>query len=150
MFSHGSLATAIRASMSYPFIFKAVEVDSLLLFDGGIYNNFPIDIMQKDFKPEFIIGSIVAYNPPKAQANDILMQLQNLIIRETNYNIPDSIGVSLNFDVKETSVFDFSKIDKLVEIGYSETIKQMDVIKKGIKCYQSLSKIQQKRYRFKQ
>lgn len=132
VFRNGSLATAIRASMSYPFVFEATKVNERLLFDGGIYNNFPVDVMIQEFKPDFIIGSIVAYNPPRADSNDILMQLQNMIIRKTDYNIPDSLGVSINLDLKEISVFDFSEIDKLVKVGYDETVKLLAEIKKRI------------------
>lgn len=149
LFSRGSLATAIRASMSYPFLFEATEVDSLLLFDGGIYNNFPTDIMMKSFNPNFMIGSIVAYNPPKATTKDIIMQLQNMIVCETNYNIPDSLGVTINFDLNNVSVFDFSDIDGLIKIGYEQTIKQIQSIKQKSFRIQALSEIQQKRQLYK-
>ena len=59
----GDLGDAVRASMSFPFVFKPIEIDSVLAYDGGIYNNFPTDIMREDFKPEVIIGSVVAANP---------------------------------------------------------------------------------------
>jgi len=145
LFSQGSLATAIRASMSYPFLFEATVVDSLLLFDGGIYNNFPTDIMVQSFDPNFIIGSIVAYNPPKAASGDIVMQLQNMIVHETNYSIPDSMGITIDFDLKNVSVFDFSDIDGLVKIGYEQTLKQIPTIKQKSIRKQPLSEIQQKR-----
>ncbi len=149
VFQNGNLAIAIRASMSYPFIFKATEVEDRLLFDGGIYNNFPADIMQQSFHPDFIIGSIVAYNPPKANPNDMLMQLQNMIIWETNYNLPDSIGITLNFDLKATSVFDFSEIDALVKIGYDETCRQIDSIKKRTQKRISINELNKRRMNFR-
>ena len=37
----GDLGSAIRASMTFPAYFKPVVIDSVLLFDGGFYNNFP-------------------------------------------------------------------------------------------------------------
>lgn len=150
VFSRGNLAVAIRASMSYPFLFEATLVDSLLLFDGGIYNNFPADIMLQNFKPDLIIGSVVAYNPPKATTGDIIVQLQNMIVHDTNYNLPDSIGVSIKPNLKAISVFDFSEIDKLVEIGYRKTMQQMDVIRLKINHYRSLSNLELNRFLFKQ
>src|SRR5690606_20362924 len=39
--SSGHLNQAVRASMTYPFFFKPIQIDSTLLFDGGLYNNFP-------------------------------------------------------------------------------------------------------------
>ena len=145
VFYHGELATAIRASMTFPVIFEATKVDDRLLFDGGIYNNFPANIMQQSFNPDFIIGSVVAYNPPPADLNDILMQLQNMIINTTNYCIPDSLGIVLNFDLKKRSMFDFSNIDSLVDIGYNETEKHIESIKMKIKRRISTNEIIQKR-----
>ncbi len=55
VFRYGVLGDAIRASMSYPFMFKPVMIDNRLLFDGGIFNNFPVDVMRSDFKPDFMI-----------------------------------------------------------------------------------------------
>lgn len=149
IFCRGDLATAIRASMTFPFIFEATRVDNRLLFDGGIYNNFPANIMQESFHPDFMIGSVVAYNPPPADPNDILMQLQNMIVNNTNYSIPDSLGIALNFDLKKKSMFDFSQIDSLVKIGYVETEKQIETIKLKIKRRISTNEINQKRVLFR-
>ncbi len=148
VFSHGDLATAIRASMTFPFIFEATKVDNRLLFDGGIYNNFPVDIMQQSFDPGFLIGSVVAYNPPPADPNDILMQLQNMIANNTNYSIPDSLGMVLNFDLKKKSMFDFSNIDSLVKVGYDQTEKQIEIIKMKVQRRISSNEINQKRMLF--
>ncbi len=149
IFCRGNLATAIRASMTFPFVLEATKVDNRLLFDGGIYNNFPADIMQESFQPDFMIGSVVAYNPPPADPNDILMQLQNMIVNPTNYSIPDSLGMVLNFDLKKKSMFDFSHIDSLVNIGYAETKKQIDIIKTKVQRRTSTTEINQKRVLFR-
>ena len=61
IFDHGDLGRAVRASMTFPFVFKPIEVDGELAYDGGIFNNFPVDIMKEDFHPDFIIGSVTAY-----------------------------------------------------------------------------------------
>ena len=149
VFSKGDLATAIRASMTFPFVFEATKVENRLLFDGGIYNNFPADIMQQSFHPDFMIGSVVAYNPPQADTNDILMQLQNMIINDTNYSIADSLGIVLNFDLKKKSMFDFSQIDSLVNIGYQETKKQIEHIKIKVQRRVSIYYINRKRVSFR-
>jgi NTE family protein len=149
VFYHGNLATAIRASMTFPFIFEATKVDNRLLFDGGIYNNFPADIMQQSFHPDYMIGSVVAYNPPQADPNDILMQLQNMIVNNTNYSIPDSLGFVLSFDLKKKSVFDFSNIDSLVKVGYIETEQQIEAIKTKIPRRVTKTEINQKRALFR-
>jgi len=42
----GSLATAMRATMSLPLIFPPVERDGALLVDGGMMNNVPADVVR--------------------------------------------------------------------------------------------------------
>ncbi len=55
----GSLAIAMRASMSIPSIFEPVPYKKVLLVDGGILNNFPVDIAKK-WGADIIIGSDVS------------------------------------------------------------------------------------------
>ena len=42
----GSLATAMRATMSLPLIFPPVERDGRMLVDGGTMNNVPADVVR--------------------------------------------------------------------------------------------------------
>ncbi len=53
----GDLAKSIRASMTFPFFLRPIRVNDKLLFDGGMINNFPVDIAVDEFNPDFIIGS---------------------------------------------------------------------------------------------
>jgi NTE family protein len=43
----GDLATAMRASMSVPGAFSAVEIDGKLLVDGGMANNLPVSVARE-------------------------------------------------------------------------------------------------------
>ena len=51
----GNLAAAIRASMSIPGVFKPVKYQDMVLVDGGVYNNFPVDVA-KDMGADIVIG----------------------------------------------------------------------------------------------
>lgn len=125
----GDLGDAVRASMSFPFVFKPIEIDSVLAYDGGIYNNFPTDIMREDFKPEVIIGSVVAANPGKPKENDLMCQLENMIMQKTDYTLPDSLGIIMTFKYDDVSLLDFNRLQELHDIGYNRTISLMDSIK---------------------
>ena len=125
----GDLGDAVRASMSFPFVFKPIEIDSVLAYDGGIYNNFPTDIMREDFKPEVIIGSVVAANPGKPKENDLMSQLENMIMLKTDYTLPDSLGIIMTFKYDDVSLLDFDRLQELHDIGYNRTISLMDSIK---------------------
>ena len=83
----GDLGDAVRTSMSFPFIFRPIQVNGLLMLDGGIYNNFPVDVMEEDFHPDFIIGCAVSDNPSLDAGNKAspVALLEKLIMDETNY-----------------------------------------------------------------
>ncbi len=78
----GSLALAMRASMAIPGVFAPVVLDSLLLVDGGVANNFPTDV-GKAMGADIIIGVDVTEGLRKRnQLNsmlDIVNQLSNFM-----------------------------------------------------------------------
>lgn len=150
VFRAGQLSDAIRASMTFPFAIKPLEIDNCLLFDGGIYNNFPVDIMQTDFQPNYIIGSVVAYNPSKANKQEVLMQLQNMIIHNTEYSIPTANGLLFNFDLKKYDTLDFSKVDELIQIGYDSVMAHLDEIKAKVSVRVSTTEMAERRTKFQQ
>ena len=44
VFHEGSLPLAMRASMAIPAVFTPVRLDSMVLVDGGLNNNYPVDV----------------------------------------------------------------------------------------------------------
>ncbi|MDR0385201.1 MAG: patatin-like phospholipase family protein, partial [Prevotellaceae bacterium] len=146
---NGNLGTAIRASMSYPFVFKPVVVDSTLLFDGGVYNNFPWDVMASDFNPDVMIGSICSSNPDPPDESDIMSQISNLLMTETDYTIPDSIGILIEKSFPKVGVLDFWKINELIDSGYKMTMGKIDEIRKKIPAKRTAAELAAKRKRFK-
>lgn len=129
IFSKGDLGDAVRASMSFPAMFKPIEIDSILAYDGGIYNNFPVDVMMNDFHPDILIGSVVSSNPGKPKEGDIMGQLENMIMQKTNYEIPDSLGILMTFKYTDVNLMDFDRYDELHDNGYKRAIELMDSIK---------------------
>lgn len=124
VFRRGDLAQAVRASMSYPFYFKPILVDGHLMMDGGLYNNFPSDVMYEDFFPDIIIGSNVAYNAPPPTEDDLVSQLRAMIQMKTNYSVICENGVIIEPQT-ETTVFDFSDPGRTIGDGYRAAIARM-------------------------
>ena len=48
-FHEGVLATAMRASMAIPGVFTPVRLDSMVLVDGGVVNNYPVNVAAVGF-----------------------------------------------------------------------------------------------------
>src|ERR1035437_2486870 len=47
LLNSGYLADAMRASMSIPTLFTPVEIDNKMLVDGGLFDNYPAEIMKQ-------------------------------------------------------------------------------------------------------
>jgi NTE family protein len=145
----GNLGTAIRASMAYPFVFKPVLIDSTLLFDGGVYNNFPWDVMSNDFHPDVVIGSICTANPGPPDESDLFSQISNLLVTETNYAVPDSIGILIDKSFPNVGILDFWRIRELVDSGYKMTLTKIDEIRRKIPVKRTAEELAAKRQQFK-
>ena len=146
---NGDLGSAVRASMTYPFVFKPIMIDSTLLFDGGFYNNFPWDIMASDFAPSVIIGSKCAGNFKKPSEDDIVSQISNMLSVETNYDLPDSLGVLIETKFADVGVLDFYRIDDVVDSGYKCAMEMMPKIKERVKSRRNIDYVNFSRLMFK-
>ncbi len=149
IFSEGNLGDAVRASMSYPFFFRPIKMDSVLLYDGGLYNNFPTDVMMNDFDPDIIIGSVVSQNPTIPEENNIMSQLENLIMGQSDYSLPNEKGIIVNMHVKGVGLLDFHKIDEVTKLGYDRTTTFSDSIKRRITRREDSRELAKKREEFK-
>lgn len=151
IFSKGDLGDAVRASMSYPFFFKPIKIDSVLMYDGGIYNNFPRDVMERDFNPDIMIGSVVSDNqqlPPGER--DIMGQAVSLVMGKSDYSLTEEKGVLLDIDVKGVNLLDFHKIDEVTAAGYRHAMENIDSIKKRISRRENSVALHNKRKAFKE
>lgn len=144
----GSLGDAVRASMTFPFVYKPITIGERLLFDGGIYNNFPVDVMKEEFSPEFIIGSVVSRNPDKPNEDDLIQQITNMIMSKTDYTIPIEEGLLFEFDLRHINTFDFSAIDELIQIGYDSAMAHIDFIKSRVERRISPDSIKENRLKY--
>lgn len=150
IFREGDLGDAIRASMSIPFVFRPIEIDGRLLFDGGVYNNFPIDVMINDFNPDFIVGSVVSLVPEQPTINNPAAQLQSLVMASTHITIPEEEGLLMQFDMRQQPMLDFSPVDKLVEMGYNYTVARIDEIRARVNRQVTPEEVAQRRAAFRQ
>ncbi len=125
----GSLGDAIRASMSFPLVFHPIEMDGVLVYDGGIYDNFPVDVMREEFAPAIMIGVDVSNPDGKPKSNDVLEQLEDMIIQNNDYNLPADEGIRIKIDLQEFGLLDFPKARQIYEIGYRKAMEMMDSIR---------------------
>lgn len=124
----GRLSDAIRASMTFPPVFEPIKMDGTYVYDGGIYDNFPVDVMREDFAPDIMIGvDVHAEDGPTD--NSIITQLENMIIQNNNYDLPADEGIKIHVDVSQFSLLDFGKAIEISSIGYKTAMEFMDSIR---------------------
>ena len=145
----GDLGKAIRASMTVPLYFKPIEIDSILLFDGGLVNNFPLDVMARDFKPDFIIGSAIDFKDKRPKRDDLKLQIWNMMVRKTNYSIPDTFGITIKSQVDHFAFLDFERLTEIENAGYESTMLQMETIKSRISRRSDLELLTRRREEFR-
>ncbi|WP_163707425.1 patatin-like phospholipase family protein [Mangrovibacterium lignilyticum] len=146
--SAGDMGEAVRASMTIPFYFKPIEIDSTLVFDGGLINNFPAKNALETFNPDIVIGHKVANNASKPDEDDIMAQVENLMMRKTDYEIPDDKGILIESTFDEIGLLDFDKIDIIAEAGYEHTNFLIDSIKARIPRRVPIEEVTKRREEF--
>lgn len=148
IFREGPLSTAVRASMTYPFFVNPIRVDGRLLFDGGLYNNFPSDIIYKDFLPDVILGSNVSSNGEPPREDDPISQIKNMVMYRTNFETlcDPMIIVEPELDV---TTFDFDQIGEAIDAGYRATMARIDEILQVVPRRVSTEEMAEKRRNFR-
>jgi NTE family protein len=133
----GPVEQAIRASATFPFYFRPIKIDGKLLFDGGMYNNFPVDVMQKEFNPDIIIGSKAAseYGPPNE--DDLVSQVQSMLMSNAEVEFDTTKNVLIQPHLKPINITDFSNNKSFIDSGYLATVKKLPEIKKKLKRTES-------------
>ncbi len=147
---YGDLGKAIRASMTFPFYFKPIRYNGVLLFDGGMYNNFPANVMYNDFLPDIIIGSKVVKNYSAPHEDNVISQIQNMLMEKTDYSVICGNGVLIEPNVRPVNVIDFSNTSEFIDSGYVSTLRLIKNIRMYISDSIPLEKLTEKRRIFNQ
>ena len=127
VYSSGNLQKAVRASMTYPFYLNPIRINGLLLFDGGLYDNFPAGTMYNEFNPDYIIGSNVSYNAPPPSENSLISQITNMLVSYSSFELPCEAGYIIEPKTKVTT-FDFDGVQQAILDGYNSTLVYLDSI----------------------
>jgi len=114
VFSSGHLNQAVRASMTYPGYLKPIKINGRLMFDGGLYNNFPTDVMYDEFYPDIIIGVNFTDTTTPPDEEDLFSQIKTMIIDRNPSSIVCDNGILIEPE-EPISIFGFSEGDKAID-----------------------------------
>lgn len=149
IFKNGDLGEAVRISMTFPLFFKPVWKDSVPMFDGGIYDNFPVKTMKEDFHPDFIFGVALSTGKSKP-SNNPYNQIETMIMQKTNYEVDEEDGMIIRFNMPDVSLLDFQKANEIMEMGYKRTMSLIDSIKGRVHRRMPLDSLNLRRKQYKE
>ena len=143
-----SLARNMRASMAIPALFKAVRFDDYVLYDGGIFNNLPVDVARQMGATRIIAVDLTVNHPDdEGEPSEFVQLLDDLLglssadgiigwlfnrpdFKKYRQNIKDA-DVYINpplYDYDATS-FNRKAIDEMIFLGEHEARKQLALLR---------------------
>jgi NTE family protein len=129
----GSLASAMRATMSIPGVFPPVEREGTLLVDGALLNNIPTDVI-KELKPDVVIavdvGTPLANHQKIVSLAGILQQSITVMTIDNDRRNLRLADIIIAPELGDLSVLDFSSIDKVADIGYQAAAAKTAILTK--------------------
>ncbi len=131
----GSLSRAMRASSSVTFLLAPVKMDSILLVDGGLVSNVPVE-KAKSFGADYVIA-VNTTSPLNSEEDlklpwniaDQIVSIPMKLLEKQQLDEADKVIIPKIDSIKNT---DFSNINKLIEEGYKAGIIAADSIRKDI------------------
>ena len=122
---------AIMMSCSFPFYFVPITMNNSKYIDGGLFNNYPINVFDEDL--EHTIGCNILYNETNTDSEDILSYtvhilttLNNKLCKLQMEKYPDNTVIIYS----DTSPFNIKLNNKekleLIKLGYDNTKEYLE------------------------
>ena len=130
------IATAVRASCSFPVVFSPCKFDGIQLIDGGTRENLPWKGL-KEYGADEVYGiafdTILEKNQCCKNMIEVAARAMELQGRELANYEKEGIDHLITICLKKVALLDSSQIDILYKMGYEETKKQINLLKKSTK-----------------
>ena len=135
VFSRGDISEAIRASMSIPLLLAPVVWDSLLLVDGGLVENIPVETARAT-GADFVIAVDVTAGMRNAadlqQPWEVVDQISNFTITPRNRELLAKADLIITPATSTWGSSDFYRMNEIVEHGYQATMGVLDQLRTAI------------------
>lgn len=145
----GSLGDAVRMSMSFPGVFEPIDLDGVPMYDGGLYDNYPVDVMLDVFNPAHIIGVNVGSKNAAPDSRNPMGQLENMIESPQDFPFPDDRGINIRIDLDRFGLLDWGSAAEIYGIGYRRGLAMADSIRSRFGAGMPLSRVNERRREFR-
>ena len=119
--NRGSLALAMRATMSLPLVFPPVEIEGRVLVDGGAMNNVPVDVVRAMGADRVIAVNVGDLEDPDEIGFTMLGVAGATIdamMRNSTRKVIAGADVVINVPLKEFGSLDWRRSAELIDEGY--------------------------------
>ncbi len=121
----GNIHNAVVASCSIPMIFSPVKINNDLYADGGLTDNLPIKPLE-DFEYDIIGVNIMGDGSGKTPDSfaKLVDRTIDIVAWQNTKRALSKCRYPINItEAQKYGIFDFKKVDELVELGYNEALK---------------------------
>lgn len=125
----GTISQAMLSSMAFPTVYPAVRAGDMLLVDGGVVDNMPVDVAAETWDLPVIAVDISSDRPEIPETPSLLEAgtltldalmgtLNGIYSRRADYTIRPDLG--------DAGLWDFGMIDSLIADGYAAGCALLD------------------------
>lgn len=119
--SRGSLPVAMRATMSLPGIFTPVKLGQMVLVDGGVLENIPVDPVRAMGSQIVIAVELLTPKPRPEQfksLTEVLRQTASIAVAQNERRSLAKADLVISVDTTKFSGTDFKHWRELMDAGY--------------------------------
>ena len=132
----GRLCKALAGSCAVPAVFSAVEFEDKLLFDGGLQNTIPADVLRQqgcDAVVAIDINSTRGNGTESSKYFDLLMASVRIMMKSNAIKGYLNSDIMIKPDLKRFSASKTQGMEEMIEEGYLATKAMMPQIKELFK-----------------
>jgi NTE family protein len=119
--SKGSLPVAMRATMALPGIFTPVKLENMVLVDGGVLENIPVDAVRSMGADVVIAVALETNRPDPGQIkslSDVMKQTITLAITKNEQRSEAKADLVISVDTRHFAGTDYARWEQIVHAGY--------------------------------
>lgn len=131
VFQDGSLAKAMRATLSIPGLFSPVRDGEKVYVDGGLLGNLPTGVVRK-MGADIVIAVHLEKAPVKPEDIQSLFSVfgrsMNVVIQENEIHGLSGADLVVNIDLRDFTPLDYPKAKAIMDKGESATEEKMRIL----------------------
>lgn len=135
LMDRGSLSNAMRASSSVTFFLAPIKMDSLLLVDGGLVANIPVDVA-RDNGGDFVIAvnttSDLWLEENLSTPWIVADQIVSIPMKQNNTEQLAKADFVISPKLNNILLTDFNRVDSLIVLGYNAAKPLVNSIKSQV------------------